>query len=76
MHWLEIGVDLEYIQMLLGHSDLTTTEICAQISTEKARKVLENTHPAIEIEKRTGSAILDREHRPHVLAGKLSNIVL
>lgn len=50
MHWLEIGVDLEYIQMLLGHSDLTTTEIYAQISTEKVRKVLESTHPTIETE--------------------------
>lgn len=50
MHWLEIGVDLEYIQMLLGHSDLTTTEIYAQISTEKASKVLESAYPPVKTE--------------------------
>ncbi len=45
MHWLEAGVDLQYIKDLLGHAELSTTEIYAQISTEMKRKILEKVHP-------------------------------
>lgn len=42
MHWLEAGIDLQYIKDLLGHVSLTTTEVYAQINTEMKRKILEN----------------------------------
>lgn len=42
MHWLEAGIDLQYIKDLLGHASLTTTEVYAQINTEMKRKVLES----------------------------------
>ncbi len=42
MHWLEAGIDLQYIKDLLGHVSLTTTEVYAQINTEMKRKVLES----------------------------------
>lgn len=42
MHWLEAGIDLQYIKDLLGHVDLTTTEVYARINTEMKRKVLES----------------------------------
>lgn len=45
MHWLEAGVDLQYIKDLLGHENLTTTEIYAQINTEMKRKILESAKP-------------------------------
>lgn len=45
MHWLEAGVDLQFIKDLLGHADLTTTEVYAQINTEMKRKILEEVHP-------------------------------
>jgi hypothetical protein len=45
MHWLEAGVDLQFIKDLLGHADLTTTEVYAQINTEMKRKLLEEVHP-------------------------------
>lgn len=45
MHWLEAGVDLQYIKDLLGHSELTTTEVYAQMSTQMKRKILEKTLP-------------------------------
>lgn len=45
MHWLEAGIDLQYIKDLLGHADLTTTEVYAQINTEMKRKVLESAQP-------------------------------
>lgn len=45
MHWLEAGVDLQYIKDLLGHADLSTTEVYAQLNTEMKRKILEEVHP-------------------------------
>lgn len=45
MHWLEAGIDLQYIKDLLGHANLTTTEVYAQINTEMKRKVLERAKP-------------------------------
>lgn len=45
MHWLEAGVDLQYIKYLLGHSDIKTTEVYASLSTEMKRKHIEKVHP-------------------------------
>lgn len=45
MHWLEAGIDLQYIKDLLGHADLKTTEIYAQLNTEMKRKILEQAYP-------------------------------
>lgn len=45
MHWLEAGIDLQYIKDLLGHADITTTEVYAQLNTEMKRKILEKAHP-------------------------------
>jgi site-specific recombinase XerD len=45
MHWLEAGMDLQYIKDLLGHVDITTTEIYARLSIEMKRKMLENAYP-------------------------------
>jgi len=45
MHWLEAGVDLQYIKDLLGHAELSTTEVYARLSTEMKRKILEDVHP-------------------------------
>lgn len=42
---LEEDVDLRYIQQLLGHSSIVTTQIYTHISTSKIRHILENKHP-------------------------------
>ncbi len=44
-HWLEKGMDLKTIQMLLGHSSLATTTIYTQVSTKLKREVYEKAHP-------------------------------
>jgi site-specific recombinase XerD len=41
MHLCEAGVPLPYIRDILGHVDLSTTEIYARASTEAKRKALE-----------------------------------
>ena len=45
-HMLEAGADIRYIQALLGHSKLTTTEVYTQVSILQLKAVHEKTHPA------------------------------
>lgn len=45
-HMLENGADIRYIQMILGHSNLSSTEIYTQVSIKKLKEVHTATHPA------------------------------
>jgi integrase/recombinase XerD len=44
-HMLENGADIRFIQAILGHSQLTTTEIYTQVSISKLKEVHATTHP-------------------------------
>lgn len=44
-HWLEQGMDLKTIQMLLGHASLATTMIYTKVSTRLKKEVYDKTHP-------------------------------
>lgn len=45
-HMLEGGCDIRYIQAILGHSQLSTTEIYTQVSIGKLKAIHAATHPA------------------------------
>ena len=54
---LEGGADIRFIQQMLGHAELSTTEIYTHVSIRMLKQVHTATHPA---------AVLDREHAQQV----------
>ena len=44
MHLVQAGVNLIYIRDLLGHADVSTTEIYARADAEIKRKAIENAY--------------------------------
>jgi integrase/recombinase XerD len=45
-HMLENGADTRFIQVLLGHVDIGTTQIYTRVSIDKLREIHDATHPA------------------------------
>jgi integrase/recombinase XerD len=43
---LENGADVRFIQAMLGHAKLETTQIYTQVSIRKLKEIHEATHPA------------------------------
>lgn len=50
-HMLQHGVDLRTLQELLGHSDISTTQIYTHVANEKLKNIVNNLHPLAKDEE-------------------------
>jgi integrase/recombinase XerD len=57
-HMLENGADIRYIQEMLGHERLETTEIYTHVSIEKLQQIHAATHPAKLTRAKEAEALL------------------
>jgi integrase/recombinase XerD len=62
---LENGADVRFIQEMLGHSKLESTQIYTQVSIRQLKKIHTATHPGAALEKKkpasTSTAAQDKE---------------
>lgn len=55
---LDAGVDIRYIQVLLGHSSISTTQIYTYVSTRQQTILLSENHPRNKMSFSLGSSIV------------------
>lgn len=63
---LENGADIRYIQAMLGHADLKTTQIYTQVSIRHLKQIHSATHPA-QLPKKDGETKPDEAVREELL---------
>lgn len=49
---LENGADIRFIQEMLGHSELQSTQIYTQVSIRQLKKIHSATHPGASLERK------------------------
>jgi integrase/recombinase XerD len=54
---LEHGADTRYVQALLGHEALSTTQIYTKVAIRKLKEVHTATHPSAKLGRRGGAAV-------------------
>jgi integrase/recombinase XerD len=59
---LENGADIRYIQQMLGHADLKTTQIYTQVSIRQLKRIHSATHPA-RFDKSAPQSVDDSENK-------------
>jgi integrase/recombinase XerD len=68
---LENGADIRYIQAMLGHAELSTTQIYTQVSIRKLKEIHTATHPAKPRSARLTAETLDVTPAPEPTAAEL-----
>lgn len=58
---LEGGADVRYVQAMLGHAQLTTTEIYTRVAIRKLKEVHAISHPGAKLERTKTAAEIERE---------------
>lgn len=64
---LENGADVRYLQALLGHASLESTQVYTQVSIRKLKDIHTATHPAARLEK-SAAAVDAGEAREQLLS--------
>ena len=63
-HMLEGGADTRFIQQMLGHAHLSTTQVYTRVSIRKLQEVHRRTHPArLHREGEADATDAERRHR-------------
>jgi integrase/recombinase XerD len=65
---LENGADLRFIQEILGHEKISTTQIYAHVSIRQLKLVHEHTHPAEQQPERAAANENDAQARAELLS--------
>jgi integrase/recombinase XerD len=74
-HMLEGGADIRFIQEMLGHSNLQTTEIYTHVSIDKLIAVHKNSHPSrLQRTKPSETGNQTQTYTPEALAALLDGL--
>ncbi len=74
-HMLEAGAELRYIQALLGHADISTTQIYTHVAIGKLMAVHAATHPGAQMRPQGAHSIEDGAEVPAVAADALAAVL-
>lgn len=69
---LEGGADIRFIQAMLGHSSILSTEIYTQVAIRKLKEVHELTHPGAKLDRESPRRRIDDEHARDELLSSLA----
>jgi len=72
---LEGGADIRFIQAMLGHASIISTEIYTQVAIRKLKEVYELTHPGAKLERRADRDRASDEGRDELLSSLAAEAV-